>query len=126
MSDLISRQPKRTDKRTETHACDCISRQAAIDHWRLIIDATNTDSGYNMGFVDGLEFCISHLSTMPSAQPEKLTDKEQRIFLSAMGREEEVCKEVDDAWRDCREPYEDSLVHVCKEIRRKVKGALWT
>lgn len=49
---------------------DLIERQAAIDHWRLIIDATNTDSRYNMGFVDGLEFCISHLSTMPSAQPE--------------------------------------------------------
>jgi len=31
MSDLISRQPKRTDKRTQTHACDCISREAAID-----------------------------------------------------------------------------------------------
>lgn len=28
---LPSVQPeKRTDKRTETHACDCISRQAAI------------------------------------------------------------------------------------------------
>ena len=63
---------------------------------------------------------------MPAVEPEKLTDNEQRIFLSAMGREEEVCKEVDDAWRDCREPYEDSLVHVCKEIKRKVKGALWT
>ena len=50
---------------------DLIERQAAIDHWRLIIDATNTDSRYNMGFVDGLEFCISHLSTMPSAQPEQ-------------------------------------------------------
>ena len=54
---------------------DLISRQAAIDHWRLIIDATNTDSGYNMGFVDGLEFCISHLSTMPSAQSYKETAK---------------------------------------------------
>ena len=51
-------------------ATDCISRQDAIDHWRLIIDATSTDSRYNMGFVDGLEFCISHLSTMPSAQPK--------------------------------------------------------
>lgn len=60
------------------------------------------------------------------AQPEPLTDKEQRIFLAAMGREEKVCKEVDAECRDCREPYEDSLVHVCKEIRRKVKGALWT
>ena len=59
-----------------------------------------------------------------SVQPEPLTDKEQRIFLAAMGREEKVCEEVD---RNCvREPYEDSLMRVCKEIRRKVKGALWT
>lgn len=59
-----------------------------------------------------------------SAQPEQLTDKEQRIFLAAMGREERVCEEVDRNY--VREPYEDSLMRVCKEIRRKVKGALWT
>lgn len=69
---------------------------------------------------------IDRFMRFASAQPEPLTDKEQRIFLAAMGREEKVCKEVDDEWRDCREPYEDSLVHVCKEIRRKVKCALWT
>lgn len=60
-----------------------------------------------------------------SAQPEPLTDKEQRIFLAAMGREEKVCKQVDDESRDCRELYEDSLVRVCHEIIRKVKAALW-
>lgn len=64
------------------------------------------------------------LSRLPSAQPEPLTDKEQRIFLAAMGREEKVCEEVDR--NHVREPYEDSLMRVCKEIRRKVKGALWT
>jgi len=61
-----------------------------------------------------------------SAQSEPLTDKEQRIFLAAMGREEKVCKQVDEEWRVCREHYEDSLVRVCHEITRKVKGALWT
>ena len=61
----------------------------------------------------------------PSAQPEPLTDKEQRIFLAAMGREEKVCKQVDEEYRNCREPYEDSLVRVCYEIIRKVKAALW-
>lgn len=66
------------------------------------------------------------LNMLPSAQPEPLTDKEQRIFLAAMGREEEVCKQVDDECRNCREPYEDSLVSTCHEIVRKVKGALWT
>lgn len=62
----------------------------------------------------------------PSVQPEPLTDKEKRIFLAAMGREEDVCKQVDAECRDCREPYEDSLVRTCHEIIRKVKGALWT
>jgi len=53
-----------------------------------------------------------------------LTDKEQRIFLAAMGREEEVCKEVDKG--HTREAYEDSLMYICKEIKRKVKETLWT
>ena len=64
------------------------------------------------------------LKYLPSAQPEPLTDKEQRIFLAAMGREKEVCKKVDA--EHTREPYEDTLMHVCKEIKRKVKDALWT
>jgi hypothetical protein len=62
---------------------------------------------------------------LPSIQPEPLTDKEQRIFLAAMGREEKVCKQVDEECRDCKEPYEDSLVSFCHEIIRKVKAALW-
>ena len=68
---------------------------------------------------------IERFMAFASAQPEPLTDKEQRIFLAAMGREEKVCKQVDEECRDCREPYEDSLVWVCHEIMRKVKKALW-
>lgn len=68
---------------------------------------------------------IKALEQLPSAEPEPLTDKEQRIFLAAMGREEKVCKEVDENL-PLKEPYEDSLVQVCREIVRKVKGALWT
>ena len=75
--------------------------------------------------VEGYCAMVERVKALPSAQPEQLTDKEQRIFLAAMGREEKVCKRVDDECRNCREPYEDSLVRVCKEIRRKVKGALW-
>ena len=101
---------------------DLIERQAAID---AAIEAVDEwDGGCNLTRADIIADAINN--TVPSVQPEQLTDKEQRIFLAAMGREEKVCKEVDDEWRDCREPYEDSLVHVCKEIRRKVKCALWT
>jgi len=68
---------------------------------------------------------IDRFLAFASAQPEPLTDKEQRIFIAAMGREEKVCKQVDEECRDCGEPYEDSLVRVCHEIMRKVKKALW-
>ena len=100
---------------------DPIERQAIINE----LESWLKVEGYSEGELNIIKAVLYELQSLPSAQLEKLTDKEQRIFLSAMGREEEVCKEVDDAWRDCREPYEDSLVHVCKEIRRKVKGALW-
>ena len=75
--------------------------------------------------VEGYCAMVERVKALPSAQPEQLTDKEQRIFLAAMGREEKVCKKVDDECRNCREPYEDSLVRTCHEITRKVKGALW-
>lgn len=60
---------------------------------------------------------------LPPAQPEPLTDKEQRIFLAAMERERKVCKEVDDQY--VHEPYEVLLTKVCDEIKRKVKKVLW-
>ena len=35
----------------------------AIEHFKRIIEATtDTEEKYNEGFVDGLEFCILHLS----------------------------------------------------------------
>ena len=107
---------------------DLISRQAAIDEINEYIEEySEIDPDGN----HGEKWCAMQeakmvIENMPSAQPEPLTDKEQRIFLAAMGREEKVCKQVDDEWRDCREPYEDSLVRTCHEITRKVKGALWT
>lgn len=80
---------------------DLISRQAAIDHWRIIIDATSMDNRYDMGFVDGLEFCISHLSTMPSVQPQRKTD--------------EWCT-------DCQEY--DSEKHCCPRFNRVIRQTL--
>ena len=64
------------------------------------------------------------VTALEALEIEPLTDKEQRIFLAAMSKEEKVCKEVDEKYPD-REPYEDSLVSVCHSIERKVKRALW-
>lgn len=107
---------------------DLISRQAALTTYQDRVC-------YGIACIDcPFRFRVSQTATdcklerfihkLPSAQPEPLTDKEQRIFLAAIGREEKVCEEVD---RNCvREPYEDSLMSVCREIKRKVKGVLWT
>lgn len=55
---------------------------------------------------------------------EPLTDKEKRLFLAAMAREVEICKEIDRKYI-AREVYEDSLELICKRVLRKVKAALW-
>jgi len=99
---------------------DLIDREKAI---RLIKTECNPFGKPTIDFESGKKV-IEFLEKMPSAQPEPLTDKEQRIFLAAMGREEKVCKDVDEKWPT--EPYEDSLVKTCREIERKVKKALWT
>ena len=92
---------------------DCISRQAALDalNHELRCGAVINQCG--------LEAAYEVIEDLPSAQPEPLTDKEQRIFLAAMERERKVCKEVDDQY--VHEPYEVLLTKVCDEIKRKVK-----
>ena len=96
---------------------DLISRQAAID--AIDVLKRNYPSSCFEDLCKAVDIAIKVLAV----QPEPLIDKEQRIFLAAMGREEKVCKQVDEEC--CREPYEDNLVRVCHEIIRKVKGALW-
>ena len=52
---------KRTDERTETHACDCISRQAAIDaHYEYC--NKHPDAGFPV-------WSLKILEDLPSAQP---------------------------------------------------------
>lgn len=61
---------------------------------------------------------IYEQEVLPEIEP--LTYNEQLIFLSAMSREEEICKNLD------KEPDASSfLIPICKEIVRKVKAALW-
>ena len=100
---------------------DLIERQAAIN---AAIDAADDwDGGYSLSRqADMIERAINNL---PSAQPEQLTDAEQRIFLKAIEREEKVCKKVDEEWGSGDEECEINLVHACHEIIRNVKGALW-
>ena len=97
---------------------DLISRQALMKEFAdFVRRSNNSDFAKTPTWNDA----VSLVGSMPSAQPETLTDKEQRIFLSAMGREEKVCKQVDDDWRDERQPGEKNLVCVCHENHKKGK-----
>ena len=93
---------------------DLIDRAAALDF--KVSHGLNENGILYVPYAD----VKKHLEQLPTAEP--LTDKEKRIFLAAMAREEKVCKEVDDKYG---EPHEVSLVSVCHKITRKVKTALW-
>lgn len=102
---------------------DLISRQMAIDGAYEVI---RRDNSGNNDVVKAMTAWVEYIRSLPSAYPEKLTDAEQRIFLAAMKREEDVCKQVDEECKYYRLPHEDSLVVICRKITRKVKNALWT
>lgn len=112
---------KLTQEQRETLASELlsdgiISRQAAIQEIKELPDCQN---GYSDTY--DKEQIIGILEELSSAQPEPLTDLEQRIFLKAISREKEVCKKTDEEYSGIL-----YLVGVCNEIERKVKGALWT
>ena len=105
---------------------ELISKRAVIE----AIEKARANVGHNLersigkSIIEILDDVGRDVDRLPSAQPEPLTDKEQRIFLAAMERERKVCKEVDDQY--VHEPYEVLLTKVCDEIKRKVKKVLWT
>lgn len=102
---------------------DTISRQAAIEALKQQAETMSEWSNRYAEQRKGILTAVNIVEDLPPAQPEKLTDIEQRIFLAAMSKEEKVCREVD------KEPSDAdciNLMRVCKSIERKVKGALWT
>lgn len=108
---------------------DVISRQQAIDE---LVKMLSYCFYADEEVLDKVETTLKELPSVQlgtnlaevGTKIEPLTDKEQRIFLAAMGRERKVCKEVDDQYT--HEPYEVLLTKVCSEIERKVKAALWS
>lgn len=74
LNNMPSAQPKRTEERTETHACDCISRQAAIDAIEEYADRLQMVNWKENPGVPykayALNWCINTIRDLPSAQPE--------------------------------------------------------
>ena len=74
---------ERTEKRTETHACDLISRHAAID-------ALNHE--YRCGYIIsqcGIEVAIDIISELPTIQPEPERTMEEFMYGQDMGNPED-------------------------------------
>ena len=66
---------KRTEKHTETHTCDYISRQAAIDTIEERIKA----NGYgNVALVSELNRLYGYIRRLPSAQPDIILSELER------------------------------------------------
>jgi hypothetical protein len=55
---------------TKGTTSDLISKMETVEHLRRVLDVTVPITDYDEGYADGVEFGISTVSTMPSAQPE--------------------------------------------------------
>ena len=87
--ELPSAQPETHDKRTETHACDLISRQAAIEAvkkntFRLTFAEEQNCEGHVAWSADAVysDVIEGALLELPSAQPERIKGHWIEITLS--------------------------------------------
>lgn len=64
---------KRTEERTEKHACDCISRQAAIE----ALEKIDCSDGVGISSLkcDAVDDAVTAIKVLPSAQPERKQGK---------------------------------------------------
>ncbi len=49
---------------------DLIRRTETVEHLRRVLEATVPNTDYDEGYIDGIEFGISTVSTMPTIQPQ--------------------------------------------------------
>lgn len=130
---MPSAQPETHDKRTETHACDCISRQAAMEE----ISKQQTYKmfeGEDTLYLDANDVG-SVLASLPSAQPEHTNScytnswcidcKEYDTENKCCPRYNRVIKKtLDDAYRhgetEAEARFHDEIVR-CKDCKHQVK-----
>ena len=93
--ELPSAQPETHDKRTETHSCDCISRQAAIDAVYKCDDIFVGDMSVMVVKADAYEA----LAQLPSAQPD-LSGYSDKLWKAAYERGK---AEAQQRWIPCSE-----------------------
>ena len=93
-----------------------MTNDEAIEVLRTIEVCSFKDKSKKYFFKDVTDALVMAIDAL---EVEPLTDREQRIFLKAMSREREICKQLDAEYNDKNTTV--SLVKVCNEIERKVK-----
>lgn len=105
-------QPETHEKRTKTHACDLIERQAAIDAlekvaelypWRVPGDR-DSYSQYNEAWQDALNRADGEIEALPSAQPD-LSGYSDKLWKAAYerGKAEALAEREKGKWINIRE-----------------------
>ena len=74
----ISEQLETHDKRTETHACDCVSRQAALDAIKKLEKPAPTAQHLSAIFD-----CEDTIKALPSAQPDHIADGSTKVRMES-------------------------------------------
>ena len=70
VKDLPTAQSEKAQHSRGSTTSDLISRTETVEHLRRMLEATVSNTDYDEGFIDGVQFAISTVSTMPPAQPE--------------------------------------------------------
>ena len=91
MCNILPIQPeKRTEERTETHACDLINRQALMKEFSDFVRASNnSDFAQTPTWND----TVSLVGSMPSAQPEIIRCKDCKYAHITIHGEVKYCDE---------------------------------
>ena len=94
--------------------CNLTACKGYDEPWNYCCSVTLTDINLND---------TTKPSDCPLVEIEPLTDEEKRIFLSSMGRERVICKQIDIDKVD--DGSIKKLVPIVNTIERKVKKVLW-
>jgi hypothetical protein len=105
---------------TKGATSDLISRMETVEHLRRVLDATVPITDYDEGYVDGVEFGISTVSTMPTIQPEP---HEGHWIRTDCGLDVE-CKCSKCGYRDFVEPRDEYWFkrNYCPSCGARMKG----
>ena len=92
MSDLIERNlpsAETHDKHTKTHACDCISRQSAIDALMELVEARHEWKSDASGEINGLNAAYCAIEDLPSV-PQNLQLTCNQLATDCISRQQAI------------------------------------